>query len=169
MKLFGANRELLHLIVSRRGDFYVAFPQPVDSMPSLRPLDRHVSYHAEGQHHFRVREGVRALPTPGEPVRLQPTRVFRGIEQLTHGVAFAFQVDSLPLLVGGGPKRQIVILDADSVGFRKDAFFFNVYLLEPGQRDLIPTPPDVGPRVLEFIGTTYPWVAVELYQERRPC
>jgi hypothetical protein len=83
VRLFGSVRELLYLTASKRGDFYAAFPQPVDPTPGLKPLDRHMSYHADGRRHFRIREGRRVMPM-FEPVWLQPSGDFRGIEHLSN-------------------------------------------------------------------------------------
>jgi hypothetical protein len=161
IRIHGEERELFCVEATEKRDFYV-FLQQTHPANGLTPLDRHMSYHSDGRRHWRVKQGRKTLPTPG-PVWRQPTRNFRGVELLVHAVVPCGQFQALRPL--RKLHKGVVVLDADSVGFRNDVFFARAYLIEPNQEQQIPIPANSGPRLVEFLQTSTPWFAVEVFQE----
>src|SRR5713226_7926741 len=176
----GEARELIRLKTTRKGDIYV-FP-PYARAPEayahllrehygytrapVPPVDLHMSKHRLGERHLTVRVKGRRHPTPETVTKLQPTSNFSGVELLSNGGVLNGQFPDLPPL--GTNRGEIVQLDADSAGFRDDFVAVRVHLVEPNKEREIPTPMDVGPRIVHIEKCVTPWVAVEVFQEKPP-
>ncbi len=110
--------------------------------------------------------GGRIIQPPESEVKLQPTSNFLGVELISHNPLFKGQLADLPPL--GTNNGKIVQLDADSAGFRHDFLAVRVHLVEPNKEHEIPTPMDVGPRIVHIEKRVTPWIAVEVFQEKPP-
>jgi len=161
------EREIL--ILKMAGQNFYAFP-PYAKAP-LGGLDNHVSWHRSGERHAvsRFHDGKRwneLRSTRRESiVNLQPPSSLKGVGFLCHivcGVGVPF-VELYPLHTNTG---EICLLDAESAGFRDDAFFVRAYLVEPGAQDHIPISANTGPRILYLVKRACPpWLAVEVFQQ----
>jgi hypothetical protein len=87
----------------------------------------------------------------------------KGVVALYHSGVFLNQFhDFLPIGTNDG---QRVMLDGSAAGFRDDFICIKVYAVSPGAEDQIPIMADIGPRVLYLVKQTFPWLAVEVYQQ----
>ncbi len=161
---FGVEvRELVGVKTTPKGDIYVFPPYARTPIPLV---DVHMSKHASGERHLRVRFNGKCHPTPETKMKLQPASNFSGVELVSHNPLFKGQFPILPPL--GSNRGKIVELDANSAGFRDDFLAIRVYLVEPNKEHEIPTPIDVGPRIVHIEKGVRPWVAVEVFQEKPP-
>ena len=95
--------------------------------------------------------------------KLQPTDSLKGFELLFVVTAFKGQLENLDPLEGfGGP---VILIDMDAAEFRDDSFCVKTYLVEPGQEDSIPLPPDAGPRIVHIEKSVTPWMYLEAFQQ----
>lgn len=119
-----------------------------------------MSYHESGERHLSANgkeldETVFVLQRPEN---------LSGIQQFARFICLRGQLGEEPASARTSFDRE-TLLDADAAGFRDDCFSYNLFLVEPGRDDLIPTPSDVGPRVLTIFRETTPWLAVEVFQQ----
>ena len=176
----GEVRELVGVKIVPKGDVY-AFP-PYARNPEayarlfrkhdgytkaiIPPVDVHMSKHRSGERHLTVRVDGKRHPTPETATKLQSTSNFLGVELLMPMPVFNGQFLDLPPI--GTNRGEVVNLDADSAGFREGFFAVRVYLVEPNKEHDIPTPMNVGPRIVQIEKRVTPWVAVEVFQEKFP-
>ncbi len=164
MRLGGEARKLFKLHITKTGDYYIALlhSNPPDGFSRL---DRHMSYHQDGRRHLTVKAGGKKHPGTAKTVAMrQPTSDLKGVEALLPGAPlFKWQFSTLEPLSEGDDN--LILLDADTAGFRDDYLLLRAFLVEPHQEHLIPTPPDVGPRVLYIERSVKPWIVVEAFQE----
>jgi len=99
-------------------------------------------------------------------MQLEPILKFSGVRLLQGSVLLKGQFLNLPPV--GTNKGQVVLLDGDSAGFRDDFLSIRVYLVEAHKEKEIPTPMQVGPRLLHLERSVKPWVAMEAFQETLP-
>lgn len=165
LRLFGVEREIL--VVKANGQNFYAFP-PYAKKP-FGSFDCHISWHASGERHavMSVVNGRKrkkdARMQRDSTVNLGSPVSIRGAGLLCHSPVFRGKfLEGLP--VGTNEGRSIV-LDADVAKFRNDFMVIRAYLVEPGATDSVPISPGTGPRVLQFVQETNPWLAVEVYQE----
>ncbi|MFQ5777494.1 MAG: hypothetical protein ACE5IP_05755 [Terriglobia bacterium] len=167
LRLGGAERKLFKVKVTRKGNYFVflRYSNPPKGFP---PLDIHMSYFYTGERHLTVKErGKRHPGTAQTMVTRQPTSTLKGIEELLPGAPlFKGQFPTLELLHAREKNaKNDILLDGDAKGLRDDYLLIRVFLVEPHQEHLIPTPPNVGLRVSYIERSVTPWIAIEAFQE----
>ena len=163
-RLEGEERELLYIAVSRKGDFY-AYLKYSPKRLGLSPLDLHMSYHKDGYRQLSIRGKVIDPKSEGR-TKLQKTSGFRGVELLLGGLILKGQLPIFQPL--RKTKLEIVLLDADSAGFRDDMTFVRVFLVEPGKMHEVPPGVNPGPRLIHTLRNSNPWIVVDIFQEKLP-
>jgi hypothetical protein len=146
-------------------NFYAFTPYSLDGSIGL---DNHVSYHASGERHVRSRyraagemrdvPGVRDVSV----THFERPANLKGAVQIYLGGDPFGQFRELKPLVGHNGER--VLLDGEKGGLREGPFVVKIYAVESGNVACVPVAPDVGARVLHFIKTTDPWIAIDVYQ-----
>lgn len=168
LRHLGLERRMADVKVRRdiKGIHFHAFtPYSLDG--SL-DLDNHVSYHADGKRHVRSRykKDGKMLDVPGilkySVVHFEPPDNLRGAVQIyLSGDPLGQFRDLKSIYRGRGEK---ILLDVERAGFIESLFVLKIYAVERGNENCIPCAPDAGLRVLHFIKTIDPWIAIEVYQ-----
>ena len=166
LRHLGLERRMAVLKVKWQ-DFYAFAPYCFDDSADT---DFHISYHETGERHAK---SIRRHPIDGK-MRSAPgvwpeTVVhFKPPEYLRGAVQIYLSGDPLGLFRGlksayRGMGEQILI-DVEKAGFLENPFVMKIYVVERGNEGCIPHAPDGGPRVLHFIRSTNPWIAIDVYQ-----
>jgi hypothetical protein len=161
MRFQGETKRLFDIRQGAAGDWYANLldANPLAGFP---PLERHMSYHAGGERHLKIRGWPSLIGSATVP----PPASIRGVQRLLQTAIMRGQFMRLKPL-----RREhegVVVLETDSAGFRDDWTNLNVFLVEAGQDDQIPQPPGAGPLVVHVHTATTPWLAVQAFQQKRP-
>ena len=164
LRFAGQDRKLFRIAVSPSGHYYISLRYGAYAPPGYPPLDCHMSYHADGRRHLKLKSGTLLHPACHDTVVMrQPTAHLGGVEQFPPMVGFKGQLETLSLL--RGYKKPFILLDGDAAGFRDDAFCIKTYLVEPHQQHKIPSSPGVGPHILHLEASVTPWIAIDAFQQ----
>jgi hypothetical protein len=167
-------------VVKIKGQEFYAFLSPGPA--SIAEIETHVSYHRSGKRHMVAKRlvgeewredrwlyhghGSAKTMRQQTATALQPPATLRGAEQLFHcGTLYGTFHKLAPVGTNAG---ELVILDAESAGFRDDFTITRAFLVQPGREDAVPIAADTGPRIIHFVKRITPWVAVDVFQQKVP-
>ncbi|HXN72623.1 MAG TPA: hypothetical protein VN861_08725 [Candidatus Acidoferrales bacterium] len=162
----GLEREIAALKVRRH--YPIAFtPYSLDGSIGI---ENHVSYKSSGERHVVSRYRVGDKMKEVKRIRKESTVHFARPSNLKGAVEIYLSGDPLgqfrDLRPAGSGKGERVLLDAEKAGFRDGIFVVKIYAVEPSNEGCVPTAPDAGKRVLHFIKSTDPWIAIDVYQPK---
>ena len=106
------------------------------------------------------KESMRRQTTAKRP----PIDELRGAELFYGASILCGQFSELEQV--GTSVGELILLDAESRGFRDDFTAVRAYLVEADREDAVPFNEYAGSRILHFVKRTTPWVAIEVFQQK---